>query len=37
MNKETAVAFLIALIRAVEGQVDIQVKEGKDETIDGQV
>lgn len=37
MTKENAVAFLIALIRAVEGQNDIDIKEGNDERNDSEV
>lgn len=37
MTKENAVTFLISLIRAVEGQNDIDIKEGNDERTDGEV
>lgn len=37
MNKEIAVMFLISLIKACEGQIEIEVKEAENEDIDDQV
>lgn len=37
MNKDIAVAFLLSLIRAREGQTDIELKEANDESVDDQM